>query len=357
MRSAAIVLAPGAFKTDSAKTAHGLVRGSERFDVVAVVDPSATGQDAGTVLDGRDRGIPIFASLDDAIAGARIRPTACIVGIAPSGGALPASLRAPLLHAAKLGLTVVSGLHELLGDDPEFVAAAAAGGASIVDVRRPRPKSELHFWTGAIRDVRAPRVAVLGTDCALGKRTTARMLVEACRQGGLRTEMIYTGQTGWMQGSGYGFVLDSVINDFVSGEMEHAIVSCDRSESPDLIVIEGQSALRNPSGPCGSELIVSGQARGVVLQHAPGRVNFKGRQGWPIPSLQDEVALVRLYGARVLAVTLNNERLSADALLESQRTLQKTLGLPVVRPIEEGVGALVPVLKSFVAEEAQAGRI
>src|SRR5882672_1639815 len=52
MDGVAVVLAPGAFRTDSAKTAHGLVRGSERFEVVAVLDADAAGHDAGELLDG-----------------------------------------------------------------------------------------------------------------------------------------------------------------------------------------------------------------------------------------------------------------------------------------------------------------
>ena len=39
---------------------------------------------------------------------------------------------------------------------------------------------------------------------------------------------ITSGQTGWMQGGKYGFILDSTVNDFVSGELEKAIVECDR---------------------------------------------------------------------------------------------------------------------------------
>ncbi len=351
MPSPAVVLAPGAFKTDTAKTAHGLVRGSERFQIVAVVDADAAGLDAGFVLDGKTRGIPVVASLAEALVQAAVRPDTVIVGVAPSGGALPPALRAPLLEAAAAGLNIVSGLHELVGDDPAIVAAARATGAVITDVRRSPPKSALHFWTGAIRRVRAPRLAVLGTDCALGKRTTARLLVEACRAESLRAEMIYTGQTGWMQGSGHGFILDSLPNDFVSGEMEHAILSCDRDLSPELIVIEGQSALRNPSGPCGAELVVSGQARGVILQHAPGRVNFKGRTDWPIPALEEEIELVRLYGARVLAVTLNGEKISAAELIGRQQALSAKLGLPVIRPLEEGVGDLIPVIRRFLTEE------
>jgi uncharacterized NAD-dependent epimerase/dehydratase family protein len=347
----AVILAPNAFRTDGAKTAHGLVRGSERFDVVAVVDPDAAGHDAGEILDGKKRDIAIFASLNEAISGARRRPDTVIVGVATPGGTLPPSLRAVLLEAATAGLSIVNGLHELVSEDPQIAAAAARSGARIVDVRRPRPRSELHFWTGAIAEVRAPRVAVLGTDCALGKRTTARLLVEACGTHGLRAEMIYTGQTGWMQGVRYGFVLDSVVNDFVSGELEHAVVTCDREQSPDVIVIEGQSSLRNPSGPCGGELLASAQARGVILQHAPGRACFRGREGWPIPSVAEEIQLIRLYGAEVLAVTLNGERLTPAALREAQRGLTAELEIPVVRPLEEGVDALVPVVQEFVERE------
>jgi uncharacterized NAD-dependent epimerase/dehydratase family protein len=259
-------------------------------------------------------------------------------------------VRATLLEAAQAGLTIVNGLHDLAGDDPAIRTAAAKTGAHIVDVRRPRPVKELHFWTGAIAEVRAPRLSVLGTDCALGKRTTARLLLEACRKGGIRAEMIYTGQTGWMQGGRYGFVLDSTPNDFVAGELEHAIVACDRETNPDLIILEGQSALRNPSGPCGSELLVSGDSRAVILQHAPGRGCFKGHPGFDIPGLGQEVELVRLYGARVLAVTLNGDKLSAAALADAQKAIAAQLGLPVVAPLKEGVEGLLPLIRTYLAE-------
>jgi uncharacterized NAD-dependent epimerase/dehydratase family protein len=356
MNGSAVVLAPGAFRGDSAKTAHGLVRGSERFEVVAVVDPDAAGQDAGEALDGVRRGIPILATLGQALAGSCRRPDTCIVGVATPGGTFTPVLRALLVQAARAGLTLVNGLHQLLGDDAEIAALAAGSGARLVDVRRPRPASELHFWTGAIARVRAPRVAVLGTDCAVGKRTTARLVVEACRAGGLRAEMIYTGQTGWMQGVRHGVILDAVINDFVSGELEHAVVTCDEAESPDVIVIEGQSSLRNPSGPCGAELLVSCQARAVILQHAPGRACFRGRADWPLPDIEQEVSLIRLYGAEVLAVTLNGESLSSEALAHAQRALATRLGVPVMRPLEEGAGPLVPVVRDHLARSKAAGR-
>src|SRR5258707_9535575 len=111
-------------------------------------------------------------------------------------------------------------------------------GVEIIDVRKPKKFKDLHFWSGDIRKVTCPKIAVLGTDCALGKRTTTRFLTQAMQTVGYKAEMIYTGQTGWMQGAKYGFIFDSTLNDFISGEMEHGIVKCWDETKPDIIFIE-----------------------------------------------------------------------------------------------------------------------
>jgi len=343
----ALVLADGAYRTSYAKTAHGLVRGPSRWPVAGVVDPTCAGRDAGEVLDGVRREIPVFASVVAALGALRQRPRWCVVGVATHGGVLPANLRENLLEAARAGLSLASGLHRLLGDDPELARLAREHGARIVDVRAPRPVAELAFWTGEVLSLDVPRVAVLGTDCALGKRTTCQMLVAECRVRGLRAEMIYTGQTGWMQGVRHGFVLDATPNDFVAGELERSILACVRDEKPDIVFLEGQSALRNPAGPCGSELVLSGGARTVVLQHAPGRRHFDGaeRSGCEIPPLAGEIELVRLLGARVAAVTLNAEDLSSTEAARERARLEQELGLPVVLPLEEGVGRVLDAVE------------
>ncbi|MEK9703802.1 MAG: NAD-dependent epimerase/dehydratase family protein, partial [Deltaproteobacteria bacterium] len=203
--------------------------------------------------------------------------------------------------------------------------------------------------------VKAPRVVVMGTDCALGKRTTARWLRDACQAEGLKTELIYTGQTGWMQSAhDYGFILDATPNDFVSGELESAIVRCDRELAPQLILIEGQSALRNPSGPCGAEFLSSAQAKGVILQHAPGRELYKTTERpWPMADIADDIKIIQLYGSEVLAVTLNGEGV-AEADREGVRAeLEQRLGLPVFLPLEQGVSGILPLLRDFVVREVK----
>ncbi len=349
----AIILCDGYYRTINGKTAHGLVRGTDRYRILAVVDPPTAGQDAGEVLDGIRRKIPIVASIGEALARLPRKPDYAIVGIATAGGRMTPELRASLKEALEKGISLVNGLHEFVSDDEELSDRARKNGLTIADIRKVKPRSELHFWTGEIRKLVTPRVAVLGTDCALGKRTTTRLLVEACRRDGLRAEWISTGQTGWLQGAPFGILLDALPNDFVGGELEHAILSCARELSPAVIFLEGQSSLRNPSGPCGSELILSGGARGVVLQHAPGRVFFEGfeEEGNRIPPVAEEIDLIWLLGARTLALALNGEGLTAEELQASRHSLEEEFQIPVVLPLEEGVEALVPVILGFLEEE------
>ena len=350
MPSPAIVLANGGYRKSDGKVAHGLVRSGSRFKVLAVVDPEAAGEDAGEMLDGVRRDVPIVGSLDEAIASAGETPEFCVIGVATLGGRLSDELREEVRRAIEKGMSIVNGLHDWLADDPELAGVAGEKGVQLIDLRKPRPRRELHFWSGEVYGVKAKRIAVLGMDCSIGKRTTTRMLVEALEQDGLRTEMIYTGQTGWMQGAGYGLVFDSLPNDFVCGELEKAILDCDREVNPEVMVIEGQSALRNPSGPCGAEMLLSAAVAGVILQHAPGRefVEDFEELGLRIPPVEDEVELIRRYGVPTLAVTINGHGMSGEELIAEQQRLREVLGIPVVRPLEEGVGELVPVVRRLV---------
>ena len=270
MTETALVLTAGILGESNAKTAHGLLRGPSRFRLLGVVDDRHAGRDAGEVVDGRVRRIPCFATLDAALAALPEPPDWLIVGVAFHGGRMPEAMRGTVLEGVRRGIGAVNGLHQLLADDPEIAAAAAASGARLHDIRRTPKFAELRFWTGEALALAVPRVAVLGTDCALGKRTTATFLLDGLRRRGLTAELVTTGQTGWLQGHRYGFILDATPNDFVTGELERAVVACAREAHPDLILLEGQSALRNPSGPCGAELLLAAGASGRRPAARPG---------------------------------------------------------------------------------------
>lgn len=349
MKDNAIIITGGYLDSNNAKTAHGLIRGTERFTIVGIIDDKSAGRDAGEVLDGIHRGIPVFASLEDFFKSGATA-TYAIVGLATKGGVIPDSLRAMLQASLAGGLNVVNGLHEFISDIPELVALAEEKGLTITDIRRPKKFKDLHFWSGKIIDVKCPKVALLGTDCALGKRTTARILTKAMEAAGYKAEMIYTGQTGWMQGARYGFIFDSTLNDFVSGELEHAMVTCYEEAKPDIMFIEGQSSLLNPSGPAGAEWIVSARADTVVLQHNPVRTHYKNIEYYPalIPSVEDTIDLMKIYGAPTLCVAVNTAKMETAEARRWAAEKEAALGIPVVLPLEDGVDRLIPLFKELI---------
>ncbi len=346
----AIVYCAGAFGTPNGKTAHGLVRRTRRYEVLSVLDPAHRGADAGEVLDDRPCGIPVTGSLDEAIARAAEQgrdATHFVIGLAPDGGRLPAEARAVVVDALGRGLHVDSGLHDFLSEDPELAALAREHGVEIRDVRRPPDRSGLHFFSGAIEGVGSTRIAVLGTDSAVGKRTTAWKLVEGLEARGRSVEMIGTGQTAWMQGVRYGVVLDSLVNDFVSGEIEHAVRKAWDDVRPEFLVLEGQGSLMNPAYPGGFELLAAGRPHGVVLQHAPRRLEYDGFPGYPIQPISDQIRAITLISGRpVVAMTLNHEGMTREEIPAACAALEAETGLPTVDPLQ---GDLGPVLDRIEA--------
>ncbi|SFQ51238.1 DUF1611 domain-containing protein [Parafilimonas terrae] len=341
----AILLTNGLYDTEDAKTAHGLVRESNRYKIAGVIDHVFAGNDAGVLLDSQHRNIPVYATVTEAMA---VNPEVCIVGVATSGGIFPGTLLNEVKEAIGLKLDIVNGLHDHLNDRPEIKALAAKNNVQLIDIRRPKRLHELHFWTGKIFEMNTPVVAVIGTDCALGKRTTTRFVMNACNNAGMNTQMIYTGQTGWLQGGKYGFIFDSTLNDFVSGELEHAILTCNEETNPDVIFIEGQSALRNPTGPCGSELLISGNAKSVILVTAPKRKYYEHEPVWgEIPSLASEIELIKQFSSTVIAIAINTEHCNHEEAFMFQKQYETQFGIPVMLPLQEGCEKIVPVIKSL----------
>ncbi|MFN8335357.1 MAG: DUF1611 domain-containing protein [Cyclobacteriaceae bacterium] len=350
MKSKALVITGGYLDTNSAKTAHGLIRGTDRFDIVGIVDEKHAGKDAGEVLDGKNRSIPVYASISEATK--KVKADYCVVGVATKGGVIPDSLRTLLREALENNMGIVNGLHDHVSEHEDLAQLAKSKGLEIIDVRKPKKFNDLNFWNGKIKEVKCPKIAVLGTDCALGKRTTTRFLVEAMRKAGYKAEMIYTGQTGWMQGAKYGFIFDSTLNDFISGEMEHAIHTCYMEAKPDIIFIEGQSSLRNPSGPAGSEWIVSADATAAVLQHNPKRKQYKDLEYYPayIAQPKEEIELIKVYGAPTVAITVNTSKQTLEEAKKIAAEYERELGIPAVLPLEEGLDRLVPIFEKLIRE-------
>jgi uncharacterized NAD-dependent epimerase/dehydratase family protein len=351
----AIVYCEGSFKTTNGKTAHGLVRFTERFRIVAVIDSRYAGSDSGTILDGIPNGIPIVGDLNDGlILSTRegIRVDSFVMGLAPDGGRLPERAIHDIKAALKAGLDVFSGLHDYLTENEELVKLAARYGCKMMDIRKPPATKDLHFFSGKIEEVKCLKIAMLGTDSAVGKRTSAWKLLHSLRKQGYKAELIGTGQTAWLQGARYSIILDSLVNDFVSGEIEHAVHEAWKNEDPDVIILEGQGSLLNPAYPGGFELLAAGRPDMVILQHAPRRKEYDGFPGYRIHPLNHQILAIEVVsGKKVSAITLNHENMRHSEIEEECKKIKQETGIQAFDVLEFGAEDLVELIQPYIRYE------
>ncbi len=345
----AIVYCEGNFAKLDGKTANGLVRCSEKYKILSVIDSQKAGLDSGMVLDNKDNGIPIYRDLIDALTQAVQIPDYFIFGMAPSSGMLSLNERSLILKAISHGMNIVNGLHEFLNDDPEFIEACLVNKVKILDVRKPPEKKNLRLYNGRIAEVTCPRIAILGTDCAIGKRTTATILTQALNKCGIKAVMIGTGQTGLIQGARYGVALDAIPSQFCVGELEATIVEAFENENPDVIIIEGQGALSHPAFSSSSFILRGSCANAVVLQHAPARHHRCDFEHMSIPTPASEINLIETFAdTRVIGLTINHENMTDADVSTAISHYQQELNIPVTDAITRPHEHLVQmVLRAF----------
>ena len=298
-----IVLAEGEFGKTGGKTSNGVVMHSELFEVKAVVDSETAGRAPADVLRRPDApSIPIVASMSEAVE-AVPDAEALVIGVAPAGGQLPDAWVSEIETAMAAGCDVVSGLHTFLGETDHWSGLAAEHGVRIFDVRKPPDDDELRVGDGAVDDADADVVLTLGTDCAVGKRTTTFELYQAAREAGLNAGWVATGQTGIMVGAHAGVVIDRVPADFTAGTVEDLVLEV--AEECDLVFVEGQAALthRGYSGVTLSVLHGSWPDV-VVLADEPERTRRTHFEEFLVEGVATEKALVeRISDATVAALS------------------------------------------------------
>lgn len=347
----AIVYCEANFGALDGKTANGLIRRSEKYEILSVIDSEKVGLDTGMVLDNKPNAIPICRDLDGSLAQAGTVPDSFIFGMAPSSGMLSKRERGIILEAMSHGMNIVNGLHEFLNDDPVFAAACIANKVKINDVRKPREKKDLRLFSGRITEVTCPRIAVLGTDCAIGKRTTANILTKALNDSGIRTVMIGTGQTGLIQGARYGVALDAIPSQFCAGELEATIVEAFENESPDVIIIEGQGSLSHPAFSSTSFILRGSCPNGVVLQHAPRRSKRCDFEQMAMPDPATEINLIETFSdTKIIGLTINHEDMSDNEVSTAITQYENDLGIPSTDALTRPPERLVEMVLSAFPE-------
>lgn len=348
------VLAEGAFGIESAKTASSAIRYlPER--VGSVLDTTHAGSTVGRAL-GFGGDIPIVAGLDEALA-LEPRPEALLIGIAPQGGALPDAWRPILRAALESGLDIWSGLHVFLADDPELGALAAGLGRSLVDLRRP-PR-DLPVATARAAETGAFRVLTVGTDCNVGKMTTALEVGRVLRERGLRVGFAATGQTGILVAGG-GIAVDAVVSDFVAGAAER--VTLEAAAGADVVLVEGQGSLLHPGYSGVTLSLVHGSVpQAMILCAMPSRSTiYGGNYDWvTLPPLAEVAEIYERAAAwirppvqpRVVGISLATYDIGEAEARDAVAGAAESTGLPVTDPVRFGAEPLADAIIAAAGRE------
>jgi uncharacterized NAD-dependent epimerase/dehydratase family protein len=334
-----IILTEGHTEPHAGKTAASVIR-YRGHEVVALLDGTQKGRTSGELLGVGS--VSIVGKLDDVP-----EANTLLLGIAPPGGKIPASWRAIILDAiARRKMDVISGLHDFVGDDPEFAAAAKLSGATIHDVRKNTEKT-IARRIGLRPD--CLRVHAVGHDCSIGKMVVSIEVTNGLKKRGHDAKFIATGQTGIMV-EGDGLPIDCIVADFVSGAAEKLILE---NQHHDILVVEGQGSLVHPSYSGVTLGLLHGCApQALILCYEYGRERVTGVESVAIPPLAE---IKRIYDVmanihqpcQIIGIGINGRKLSAtDAAHERQR-VKAEFGLPACDVFRDGPDELVEAVIQF----------
>lgn len=330
-----LVLAEGQLGVFSSKTTTSLLR-YRADDCVAVLDSENAGKTTDTVLGVHAR-VPIVATLSE---GLSFRPEGLVIGIAPAGGQLPEAWRPLIADAIRSGLSVISGLHVFLSDDPEFAELALRHNVMLVDLRRP-PEGQPIAHAEA-RTTRAVRVLTVGTDCNVGKMVAALELTASARRRDLDARFLATGQTGMLL-TGGGITLDRIAGDFMAGFIEQLVLE---AADADLAIVEGQGSLLHPAFSGVTAALIHGSLPdAMIMVHHAGRTEARN-QPLMIPPVSEWVRryddfLAPLHPGKVVGIAINPYGLTETDTREAIHRAEDETGLPAVDVVTEGADRLL----------------
>jgi uncharacterized NAD-dependent epimerase/dehydratase family protein len=338
-----VILADGDFGPLTSKTANSIIRYRPE-QTLAVVDHLQAGKTVQEVL-GFGGKIPVVATMSEGLA---FKPSAVLIGIAPTGGKLPEKWRGWLAEAIAAGCDLWSGLHTFLADDPMLVAKAEQKGTRLFDLRKP--PANIPVASGAAKEVDAFVVTAVGTDCNVGKMTAQLQLTKELNNRGLRTRFVATGQTGIMI-EGWGIAVDAVVSDFVNGAAEQLVLQGARDA--DIVLVEGQGSINHPGysavtlgllhGSCPDALILCHQATREYIG------DYREASWLKIPPLTEYIRWYEMIGSavhptKVVGICLNTYDMTEEQARTACEKAARETGLPATDPVRFDQAPLIEAI-------------
>ncbi len=175
--------------------------------------------------------------------------------------------------------------------------------------------------------------------------TTAVELNQALNNLGVKSIMVATGQTSLMQGSRYGVAIDVLVSQFVIGEIENAVIQAFEQEQPDIILVEGQSAVSHPAFMGSLAILKGSMPDGIILQHPPARRFHCDFPLLAMPSVESEIQLIEAISkSEVIAIALSHENLTGKQVEETIEAYEDCFQLPTTDVLSDGCQKLVQAL-------------
>lgn len=334
-----VLLQHGGLTSLTGKTGLAMLR-HRSGPIVAVIDPDHAGQRLD-LLTGIARHVPVVRNLAEALS---YGPAVAVIGLAPSGGVLPEAMRADVLEALDAGLSLASGLHTYLNDDPEL-RAALRPGRWIWDLRRE--PAGLGVGQARAATLSCKRILAVGTDMAVGKMSACLAVHESACRAGVPSEFVGTGQAGILI-SGRGVPLDAVRVDFAAGAVEAAVLSAaKRLSQKGVVFVEGQGSFCHPGSCATLPLLRGSQPTALMMVHRARQSTIERLPAIPLPPLEELVAICESLASigrpagstvapRVKALALNTARLNDSEASDLVAEFSARLGIVCRDPIRHG---------------------
>ena len=337
-----VILTEGHTDPLTAKTATSVLRYQPK-EVIALLDSTQAGKTSGELL-GVGGDTPVIARLDQAD-----NPDTLLIGIAPMGGKLPPAWKAIVLEALDRRMTVISGLHDFLSNDPDLVRRAQERGATIQDIRKNNER-DVSNWT----DLRADclRIHTVGHDCSVCKMVASIEVARELARRGHDAKFVATGQTGIMI-EGDGCPVDCVVSDFVNGAVEKLVIA---NQHHEILLIEGQGSLAHPRYSAVTAGLLHGcLPHGLIMVYEAERKTINGMPHVPLQPLPKLVegykALAALHmPTRLIGVAVNTRLLSPAAAAEECSRVSRELGVVACDVFRDGAGPLAEAVLALREE-------
>lgn len=304
-------------------------------DIAAVLDDRTTAVNAGELF-----GIPQPYDKIPIVDQLPARSDSLYLGIAPPGGSLPLEWKSIILEAIERKMDVVSGLHDFLVRDEDYLSAAQSQGVRLIDVRQ---NQFAKIATGQPFPAGNLRILSVGQDCSVGKMVATLEVNRGLADLGLDTRFLATGQTGIMI-MGTGVPIDCVVSDFVNGAVEDLVRD---HGSHDFVLVEGQGSISHPAYSAVTAGLLHGcRPDGMIYCYEAGRRQVKGLDAIDLPTIAEQMngylALANLsHPSRFIGFAVNTRTLADVQAREEIDRVEQEFGLPACDVYRDGSAKLV----------------